>query len=143
MEKFRKNVEKRLQVDITVCLCSLALYFALLFVTKGASDFAQNISMGVFIGMELVTVYNLAAAYTALHNEEKLKEMYINETDERNIAIGKESSQKGSTISMVGIAMAAITAGFFDEKICITLCAVLFFSALVTIIVNLYYKRKM
>ena len=69
MEKFRKKVEKRLHVDITVCLCSLALYFALLFVTKGASDFAQNISMGVFIGMELVTVYNLAAAYTALHNE--------------------------------------------------------------------------
>ena len=93
--------------------------------------------------MEFVAVCNLAAAFSALHNEEKLKEMNINENDERNIAIAKETSQKGLTISMVGTAMAAIAAGFFDVKICLTLCAALLFSALVTVMVNLYYKRKM
>ncbi len=143
MEDFRKKVEKRLKIDTAVCLFSFVLYFALIFLTKGASEFAQCISMGVFIGMELVAVYNLAAAFSALNNEEKLKEMYINETDERNIAISKETAQKGSTISMAGTAMAAVAAGFFDEKICITLCAVLLFCALVTVIVNAYYKRKM
>lgn len=143
MEDFRKKVEWRFKLDTMVCLCSLALYFMLKFLTKGASDFAQGISMGVFIGMELVAVYNLARTFTALRNEEKLKEMYINETDERNIAIQKETSQKGSIISTVGTAIAAIAAGFFDEKICFSLSAVLLFSALVTIIVNAYYKRKM
>lgn len=143
MEKFRKKVEKRLKIDAMICTCSLALYFALIFLTKGASDFAQGVSMGVFIGMEFVAVYNLARTYAALHNEEKLKEMYIKETDERNIAIQKETSQKGSTISMLGIAMAAIAAGFFDKKICFTLVAALLFSALVTIIVNAYYNKKM
>ncbi len=143
MEKFRKKVEKRLKIDTMICACSLALYFALIFLTKGASDFAQGVSMGVFIGMEFVAVYNLARTYATLHNEEKLKEMYIKETDERNIAIQKETSQKGSTISMAGTAMAAIAAGFFDEKICFTLVAALLFSALVTIIVNAYYNKKM
>lgn len=143
MENFRKKVERRYKLNTTVCLCSFALYFMLNFLTKGASDFAQGISIGVFIGVELVAVYNLAKTFTALHNEEKLKEMYINETDERNIAIQKEVSQKSSTISMVGTAMAAIAAGFFNEKICLSLVAVLLFSALVTIIVNAYYNRKM
>lgn len=143
MEDFRKKVEKRFKLYATVCINSLALYFALIFLTKGASDFAQGISMGVFIGMEFVAVYNLAASYTALHNDKKLKTMYINETDERNIAIAKETSQKGSIISMVGTAMATIAAGFFDKKICFTLCVVFLFNTLVTLIVNLYYKRKM
>lgn len=143
MEDFRKKVERRFKLDTMVCLCSLALYFMLKFLTKGASDFAQGISMGVFVGMEIVAVYSLSRTFTALRNEEKLKEMYINETDERNIAIQKETSQKGSTISMVGTAVAAIAAGFFDEKICFTLVAALLFSALVTIILNAYYNRKM
>lgn len=143
MEDFRKKVERHFKLDTMVCLCSLALYFMLKFLTKGASDFAQGISSGVFVGMETVAVYSLLRTFTALRNEDKLKEMYINETDERNIAIQKETSQKGSTISMVGTAIAAIATGFFDEKICFTLVAVLLFSALVTISVNAYYNRKM
>lgn len=143
MKDFRKKVEMRFKLDTMVCLCGLALFFMLKFLTKSASDFAQGISIGVFVGMELVAVYNLARTLTALRNEEKLKETYINETDERNIAIQKETSQKSATISMVGTSIAAIAAGFFDEKICFSLVAVLLFSALVTIIVNAYYKRKM
>lgn len=143
MEDFRKKVERHFKFDTMFCLCSLALYFMLKFLTKGASDFAQGISMGVFVGMELFVVCHLARTFTALRNEEKLKEMYINETDERNIAIQKETSQKGSVISMVGTSMAAIVAGFFDKKICFSLVAVLIFSALVTILVNVYYKRRM
>lgn len=143
MENFRKKVEWRFKLDTIVCLCSLALYFILNFLTKNAGDFAQGLSLGVFVGMELVAVYNLAKTFAALHNEEKLKEMYIKETDERNVAIRKETSQKSSAISMIGTAMAAIVAGFFDEKICLSLVGVLFFSALVTVFTNAYYKRKM
>lgn len=143
MDNFRKKVECRFKLYTMVCLFSLALYFILTFRTKGASDFAQGVALGVFVGMEFVAVYNLARTYAALHNEEKLKEMYIKETDERNIAIGKETSQKGLTISTMGTSIAAIVASFFDEKICFSLVSILLFSALVTIIVNAYYKRKM
>ncbi len=143
MEKFRKKIEWRLKFYTTICLCSLALYFGLMHLTKGASDFAQGLTMGVLCGTELVAVYNLVRMFIAVRNEEKLKEMYIQETDERNAAIRKETSQKGSAISMMGTAMAAIVVGFFDETICITLVAVLLFSALVNIIINVYYSRKM
>ena len=143
MENFRKKVERRFKLDTLVCLCSLALYFMLVFLTNGASDIAQAVSMGVFVGMESFAVYSLTRTFAALRNEKKLKEMYINETDERNIAINKETSQKSSAISMMGTAMAAVAAGFFDEKICFSLVAVLLFSALATVIVNVYYKRKM
>lgn len=99
--------------------------------------------MGVFVGIELVSVYMLVSSYTALNNKEKLKEMYINETDERNMAIAKETSQKSALISMIGTALATIVAGFFDKKICLLLCAVVFFDVLVTVLVSMYYKKKM
>lgn len=143
MEEFRKKVEKRLRFYTAVCLCSLAVYSALNFFTKGASDFAQGLTIGIFCGMEVVAVYNLARMFAAVQNKDKLKEMYINETDKRNIAIQKETSQKGSLISMLGTAAAAIVSGFFDEKVCITLAAAILFSALVNIIVNAYYNKKM
>ena len=143
MEEFRKKVETRLRVYTIICCGSLGLYFTLRFLTKGASDFAQGLTMGVLCGMEFVAVFNLVRMLAATRNEEKLREMYINETDERNCAIQKATSQKSAAISMVGTAVAAIVAGFFDAKICMTLVAVLLVSALITVIVNAYYNKKM
>lgn len=143
MNEFEKKLKRRLNVSTFICLFSVILYLLLNFLTKTASDFAQGISMGVFVGIELVSVYMLVSSYTALNNKEKLKEMYINETDERNMAIAKETSQKSALISMIGIALATIVAGFFDKKICLLLCAVVFFDVLVTVLVSMYYKKKM
>jgi len=143
MNEFEKKLKRRLNVSTFICLFSVILYLLLNFLTKTASDFAQGISMGVFVGIELVSVYMLVSSYTALNNKEKLKEMYINETDERNMAIAKETSQKSALISMIGTALATIVAGFFDKKICLLLCAVVFFDVLVTVLVSMYYKKKM
>ncbi|MBP3797723.1 MAG: hypothetical protein J6I46_08130 [Ruminococcus sp.] len=143
MEEFRKKVHKRVVIDSLICGNAILLYMALLFFTKGASEFGKGISIGLFCGFEIVAVYTLAKNFTALYNDDRLKEMYINENDERNLAIAKETSQKSSLITVILTALAAVAAGFFDVKICLTLVAALLLSAVVNIIVNIYFNKRM
>ncbi len=143
MEEFRKKVHKRVVIDSLICGNAILLYMALLFFTKGASEFGQGISIGLFCGFEIVAVYTLAKNFTALYNDDRLKEMYINENDERNLAIAKETSQKSSLITVILTALAAVAAGFFDVKICLTLVAALLLSTVVNIIVNIYFNKRM
>lgn len=143
MEEFRKKVEGRLRFYSVFCACSFAFYLGLQFLTEGASEFAQGLTSGLWCGLECVAICNLVRLYATMRNEEKLREMYIKETDERNAAIGKETSQTGGMISSAGIALAAITAGFFSKTVCITLTCALIFTALVMIGVRAYYNKKM
>lgn len=143
MEEFRKKVRKRSIIYSVLCCFSLIIYLVLKFLTKDTSDFSQGLAMGVWIGLEIVAVVNVTRMSAALKDEKKLKEMYIRETDERNLEIQRLTAQKSYTISTTGIAVAAIVAGFFDFRICIALCFSLLFSSLVTLIVNAYYNKKM
>lgn len=143
MEEYRKKVELRLRICTMICGCSGVIYMAFNFFTKGAGDFAKGLTSGVFVGMMVVAIFNLTKYGIALKNEEELKKMYIRETDERNIAIQKETSQKGSAITLFCSGLGAIVAGFFDEKVCITIVAVTLFGALVNLALNVYYNKKM
>ena len=150
MEEFRKKVEKRLKSHIAVGICSFILFIALFIYTKGAGGFtkgtdgfATGYSAGMLSGLAVLEIYNTIMIYTSLHNKEKLKRMYIDETDERNNAVVKETLKTSSMISWYVISVASFAAGLFDKKICITLIAVLCFIALTKYIAHAYYKRKM
>lgn len=143
MEDFRKTVKKRLKVYTFICCIGSALYFTLVLLTKNSPEMAQALTLGIFSGLEVVAAFNLVKDFSALHNEEKLKEMYIRETDERNAAIQKETSRKCFAVTMLTISAAAITAGFFDEKVCIVLVAVMVYCSVVYITLSAYYNKRM
>ena len=69
--------------------------------------------------------------------------MYIADTDERNIAIGRETATTATMISIMVVALSAIVAGFINVTVCITLAAALFVSAVITVSVRAYYNKKM
>ena len=150
MEEFRKTVEKRLKNHIGVGICCFILFIVLFIYTKGtdgfttgADGFTTGYSAGMLSGLAVLGIYNTIMIYTALHNEEKLKKMYIDETDERNSAILKETAKTSWQISWFVLSAASFAAGLFDKKICITLIAVLAFIAVTRFITHAYYKRKM
>ena len=143
MEEFKKKIRRRQLIFNMICLSSLAVYFGLQFLTKDVSDFARGLTMGVWCGVEFVAMFNSIRLLIILKNEEKLKELYIQEHDERNIAIQKETSQKGFFITMMAMAIAAIVAGFFNVTVCTTLFFTMTGSAIIVIAVNLYYRNKM
>ena len=143
MEDFRKKVQTRLGISSMLCMSGLAIYFALTFLTKNADEFAKGLSMGVFCGLEIVAVFNTIRLLFALKNEEKLREMYIRENDERIRAIERMTAQKGFIISIIGMALGAIVAGFFDVRVCLALVGALLFSSVVTLCARAYYNKNM
>lgn len=88
-------------------------------------------------------VYYLVRNYTALQDEEKLKNLYVELTDERNSAISKETKQTASAICIIVTSIACIISGFINEIVCLTLCADILLSVIITVVVQLYYKNKM
>ena len=94
MEEFRKKIRRRAHISAALCLLAPAILIALQIITKRPMDYASGVVYGAFGSLMVVAVFNVARLFSALGDEEKLKKMYIAETDERNIALGKET---GST----------------------------------------------
>ena len=130
---------------ILLMLCCFApiLFVVLWFITKGASDFARGLSMGLLTSIEVCSIIGLVEALILLRNEKSLKEKYIALTDERNKAIEKETAFKFLPVSTYGIGFAAVAAGFFDIRICMTLTAVLMFNLFVFLALKGFYMKKM
>lgn len=143
MEDFRKKIQKKLNIYTFICCLYPSVLIAAKAIFKNADDFAQGLVLGTCLGAMLVSIYYLARYYSALHDEEKLKKMYVEFNDERNIAISKETMRTASTICVVVTALACIVTGFINEIISITLCADLVLSVLITVAVQAYYNKKM
>lgn len=143
MEEFRKKLKTRSMILLILCCLAPALYIVLWLITKGASDFAQGLSMGILTSIEVCSIIGLVEALALLRNEKSLKEKYIAMTDERNKAIEKETALKFLPVSTYAIGFAAVAAGFFDIKICITLTAVLMLNLLIFLALKLYCMKKM
>lgn len=143
MEDFKKKLTRKYRMIGRYCSFSTLIYFGLTHLVKGADDFAVGLVSGMNIGIIIVAVFNLARIHKALHNEEKLKEMYIHETDERNISIGKETAKTSTLISLMVMALAVIVSGFFNPVISMTLGISIMANAVITIAVQSYYNRKM
>lgn len=143
MEEFKKKLTKRYRLIAVFCCFSLLMYFGLNRFVNVADDFASGLVSGVFSGIMIVSVFNLARIYAALNNEEKLKQMYIQATDERNVAVSKETMKTSSVISVMLTAVAAIVSGFFNPIISITLGVSVMVDAVITIAVQSYYNKNM
>lgn len=143
MKEFREKLEKKERYYSLFMCSAMLIFFGCNFLMESASDFADGMIVGFFSSVMAVMLIKLVSVHSALKNEDELKKMYIAETDERNIAIGKETAGTATVISMMCIALAAIVAGFINVTVCITLEASLLFSVIITVSVRAYYNKKM
>ena len=125
------------------CGAASGTYFLLQHLIKNAPDFSRGMIAGVMVGMDVIAVFLMIKYLMLLRNEKKLKEEYIKSTDERNIAISKETMRTASVVSLMLTAIVVIVSGFFSKVIATTLFAEMTASALITVIVNIFYKKKM
>lgn len=139
MEEYRKEIQKYLmRARILGVVMLLAIIAEKIFIENKDTFFA-----GV-AGGTLGGVLACCIKYSrALKNEKKLKEMYIQSTDERNIEIAKETAQTSSLITTYLIALAVIVTGAFSKTVSMTLAAVMVVDILITIGVSIYYNKKM
>ncbi len=143
MDKFRKKLERKLRFNTIMCFILPIVYFTMLYFVGSGNTFSHGMVIGIFVGGMVTAVYHLVRNYVLLHDEEKFRKQYIEETDERNNTIAKETMQTASLISMYVTAFAIMISGFFSEIVSITLWVVLLADVLITCAVQAYYKKRM
>lgn len=64
------------------------------------SDFIAGMSLGMCVGIAMVAIFYIIQMTLALRNEEKLKKLYISETDERIALIRTKAGGTGIVFYM-------------------------------------------
>lgn len=140
LDKYRKMVQKRLLVmEILVGI------FVVLMLVGGR--LGQHPSAGMLMGMGtgggLVAIVVIIQQSKALKDEKKLRQLYIQEHDERMIAIRQKAGFPLVVYLSVAVAAVAMIAGCFDEKIMWVLMCVAFVQLLVCMVIKFWCMRRM
>lgn len=145
MEKFKEKIRTRVLGMSLITIFSSLTYFILLFNQNNLPNrpnFVKGFQIGAFVGLELVLVYFIAKYLGSMKNDKSLKNLYIEENDERNIMIMQNTGAMGMSICNIGLAFATVIAGFFNQIAFFSLLAATVFTGLVKVLFKLYYHRK-
>ncbi|MBQ9898733.1 MAG: hypothetical protein IJM44_04690 [Ruminococcus sp.] len=141
MEDFRRSLEKKVikyRVFIVISLVGM-----LTLVIFGKHNDGFNATSGFFGGLCGVLAVQLIQTKKALRDDVRLKKMYIQSTDERNIQLVQKSSAAMFNIIVVGLGLATVVSNFFSSVVCCTLSVCLAFVFIVYGAVSAYYNRRM
>lgn len=155
MEGYKKILKKReiLYVIFGILLLPMAIATCYLFVNMDTVLTGNSIARffgGMLNGFRagfgiaaLIFLFIRAFQYhRALKDDTKIKSYYIEEHDERTIALTELSSRISFNVSMYVLLIACVITGFINNTISLTLLAVLFFVILSKVIIYNVYSRK-
>lgn len=148
MDAFRLIIQKRKRNLILIVLGVFVLNGVLFFLdtqyslvnsqaTKGL-DFL----MGMFLGLTLLALFLIYEYAKVLKNNQRLKQLYIDEHDERKALIRAKMSQAVLVTGIVLMLIAISVSIYFEPIVAITLICVLYAFMLITLIFKVYYSRK-
>lgn len=146
LQNYRKEIARRISLLVVFCVT------ALLAIVLGA-DFLKDISLGTtdrtdyvlgfFTGIELVCVFYMGCLIRAYRDEKYLKEMYTKETDEREILIRMKSGKNIVPILSFVIAVIACVMSYVNYEVFIALTAVAIAQIIITLILKIYWSKKL
>lgn len=146
LQNYRKEIARRISLLVVFCV------IALLAIVLGAA-FLKDISpkttdrtdyvLGFFTGIELVCVFYMGCLIRAYRDEKYLKEMYTKETDEREILIRMKSGKNIVPILSFVIAVIACVMSYVNYEVFIALTAVAIVQIIITLILKIYWSKKL
>ena len=146
MEEFRKRLRKRqliLAAGLMIACSAVSL--------TGHNDpvmpdflkgFIEGFQVGLLAALFGVTVFYLIRYLRAIRDPEKLKKLYVSETDERKLFIQQKAGSVGFTIVLFGLVLATIVAGNYNVTVFFTLLGATVFVEMVGGLLKLYYHSK-
>ncbi len=148
MEKYKNRLKKNLMYmgfmlilgGITV-ICGLLGFFEKYRPEGNFGDFLSGFQAGVFIAFMLIGVYYNVRFLIALNNDETLRQMYIRDTDERNIKISEMTGIKLQKSVCYPLLLASAIAGYFSAEVFFTLISVILFISIITIVRKVYFNK--
>jgi len=155
MEEYKKILRNRKILYLVfgilllpVAIATLYLFYNMGSVMTGSSiaEFFGGMLNGIRAGFgvaALIFLFMRAFQYhRALKDDAKIKELYIQEHDERTIALNEKSSKISFNVILYALLISCVITGFFNPTISLTILAVLFFVILTKGIVYIIYSRK-
>ena len=141
MEEFKITLQKKIWVYYLFSgICAVGVLLLTIF---GKANDGFNATSGLLGALFAISFCNIIKIRKALKNDEMLKQIYIRNTDERNIQISKEAANASFHAIIIGIALATVIANFISVTVSCTLSVCLAFIFMVYISVSAYYNSKM
>ena len=146
LEKYRREIKNR--VSVYQALIAVALVFVIIgnVLLKDRGQMVESVrgfATGLFIGIELVCVFQLGKLWKMLKDEEVLKEVYIREHDEREALIQMKSGLHVIPVLSFIILICAILVGFFNDTVFYTLVVVGIGQILIALALKIYWKNHL
>ena len=155
MEKYLVKIKKRMAFEalgviilMPVAIYTMIKYWNIKGVISGTpfKDFLggmfNGIRSAIVLGFVIYLIFIFIRNFLAIKDSKKLKELYIEEKDERILAINEESSRVTFNISMYVILVASVVSGLYSSAISLTLLSTWVFIMLIRIIsIGIISKR--
>lgn len=156
MELFREKLKVQ-NLAIAMC-CFILAFFSFLAAAgqAGMIGFMQpatdnshwqsmwrGIVMGMAIGIMIVMIAFLIRNILALKDEKRLKKLYVETYDEREIQIWTAARSTAMQIFLMVGVVAAIVAGYFSMTVSITIIVCMFLQSITGFFCMLYYRLKL
>lgn len=146
MYKFKQTVHFRVIRSILAAVGAVAVFFIIYSITGGSGpvdEFVQGFDLGIFSAVVVVSIFGAVSNALTLRSEEKLKKLYIKETDERQALIKQKSGSTAFYIIMYSLILATIASGFLNKTVFFTLLAAVVFSEITLLSTIFYYKHQL
>ncbi|MCL1886262.1 MAG: hypothetical protein FWF98_05895, partial [Dehalococcoidia bacterium] len=143
MDNFRRKIVDRVLLHAVwlIITCGAMLYLLQQVTTRKRNDPYWNVNIGqvqliIVASIIIILGYSVTKYIMAIRDPERLKRLYISETDERNILIKQKTDSVGMSIVMYVVAIAAAIAGNDSEPVFYTLLFTLVFVTLVHLLLK-------
>lgn len=146
LQNYRKEIARRISLLVVFCITALlAIVLGAVFLKDISPSNADTTDyvLGFFTGIELVCIFYMGCLIRAYRDEKYLKEMYTKETDEREILIRMKSGKDIVPILSFVIAVIACVMSYVNYEVFIALTAVAIAQIIITVILKIYWSKKL
>lgn len=102
----------------------------------------RGLLSGSASGVLVVMVVGLIRSIRALHNDNRLRKLYIKETDERQMKIYTAARASSMQVFLMLGLVAGIAAGYFNMTVSITILTCVVIHSLIGMGFKIYYSKK-
>ncbi|MBO5129611.1 MAG: hypothetical protein J6B95_04615 [Oscillospiraceae bacterium] len=154
MEQFKEKL--KVETGITAILCVILLLFSILGFAAEAGlveltpvtgdshwqSMWRGMISGASFGVLVLMIIGLIRGLRALKDDKKLKKLYIQSNDERQIQIWTSARATSMQVSLLLGLVTGLIVGYFNMTIGITIVAVETAHSLIAFGFKLYYSQK-
>ena len=148
MESFRKKLINRQSLLVAGLLFATA---ALIFTGRFEKEtpaserlrgFIDGFQVGIAVCLLVVLIIFAVRHFLAIRDSDRMKKLYIAETDERRLFIKQKTGDIGMNVVLYGLIIGTAVSGNINDTVFLTLLGASLFVTAVRGFLKIYYNKK-